>query len=119
MFGMYCLTTALLSALVYKYREFFEANPITLGFTGMACSFVYRIPQIVKLYRTKGYKDLSVSTIHLQNLGYFFYFTYAYLINDVVNIVASIVSVAQNGLLLVLIERGKRHAEPDSGSAQP
>lgn len=109
MLGAYLLTTSLLSALVYKYRAFFEANPITLGFTGMVCSFVYRIPQIVKLYQTKGYKDLSVSTIHLQNLGYFFYFTYAYLIHDVVNIVASIVSVLQNGLLLVLIERGKSY----------
>jgi uncharacterized protein with PQ loop repeat len=111
MWRVYAIVAPLLSLLVYRYEEFLRANPTILGFSGLACSIVYRVPQIVKLYRTRGYKDLSMSTIHAQNLGYFFYLTYAYFIHDVVNIVASIISVNQNILLLVLIERGRAYEE--------
>jgi len=111
MWRVYAIVAPLLSLLVYRYEEFLRANPTILGFSGLACSIVYRVPQIVKLYRTRGYKDLSMSTIHAQNLGYFFYLTYAYFIHDVVNIVASIISVNQNILLLVLIERGRAYEQ--------
>ena len=76
---------------------------LVIGFMGMAMSFCYRIPQIVKLHRTKGYKDISTWMIHLQNLSYVFYVIYAIMIGDVVNLVSSLVSTAQNLLLLIMI----------------
>lgn len=80
-----------------------SALTLSVGFMGMALSFAYRIPQMIKLYRTKGYKDISTWMIHLQNLSYVFYVTYAIMINDVVNLTSSIVSLTQNFIVLFMI----------------
>lgn len=97
-------------------------NYIWIGFTGMALSFLYRVPQTVKIIKTKNYKDISKKTIHIQNLSYVFYVVYAYLISDPVNIASSCVSALQNFFILYLMFRYSRIAsvanpESEKGSS--
>lgn len=75
---------------------------IFIGFTGLVCSFLYRIPQIWKCYKTKSVKDISVWMIHIQNVSYVFYVIYGFMISDIVYIVSSFVSIIQNIIILLM-----------------
>jgi MtN3 and saliva related transmembrane protein len=75
---------------------------IYIGFTGLACSLLYRIPQMYKLYKTKSSKDISPLMINIQNVSYILYIIYGYMISDIVYIVSSAVSIFQNILILIL-----------------
>lgn len=75
---------------------------IYLGFAGLACSLIYRIPQIYKLYKTESVNDISLWMIHVQNVSYCFYIAYGFLIADLVYIISSFVSVLQNFIILIL-----------------
>lgn len=81
---------------------------LIIGFSAMACSFLYRIPQMYKIFKTKDVESLSSSTIHIQNASYVLYIIYAIEINDIVNIVSSAISMLQNIALLIMINKYKK-----------
>lgn len=75
---------------------------IYIGFAGLVCSLIYRIPQIYKIFKTKSAKDISLWTVHVQNVSYIFYIVYGFMIKDIVYIVSSFVSVFQNIIIMIL-----------------
>lgn len=77
------------------------SDVLVIGFAGLACSLVYRIPQLYKIYTTKQASDISPWMIHIQNMSYAFYIWYGILIGDIVYIVSSCVSVLQNTMILI------------------
>ena len=79
-----------------------EAWVLVIGFSGLACSMLYRIPQIYRIWKTKRADDISVWTIHIQNTSYIIYVIYGLLIYDMVYIISSIVSIIQNVIILGL-----------------
>ncbi len=81
---------------------------LLIGFSAMICSFLYRIPQMYKIFRTKDVNSLSSSTIHIQNVSYVLYIIYAIEINDIVNIVSSAISMLQNFIMLIMINKYKK-----------
>jgi MtN3 and saliva related transmembrane protein len=73
-----------------------------IGLGGLLCSFIYRIPQIHKLYTTRSAKDISTWMVHVQNISYVLYIAYGFLISDIVYIVSSIISILQNLVILYM-----------------
>ena len=49
---------------------------IYLGYIGLFFAFIYRIPQIVKIYNTQKGGDISKKTFILHNFAYFFLLSY-------------------------------------------
>lgn len=84
---------------------------LLIGFSAMACSFLYRIPQMYKIFKTRDVKSLSSSTIHIQNASYVLYILYAIEINDIVNIVSSAISMLQNFIILIMINKYSKTSE--------
>jgi MtN3 and saliva related transmembrane protein len=74
-----------------------------IGFAGTLLSLSYRIPQLYKIYKTKSAKDLSVNTIHIQNISYILSLIYSFGINDVVDLVGTSVSILQNLCMYYMI----------------
>jgi MtN3 and saliva related transmembrane protein len=84
-----------------------------IGYSALACSFLYRIPQIIKIYRSKKGEDISAGMIHVQNASYVLYIVYGYIITDLIYIISSITSIAQNLVILYFkykFEKGAREA---------
>lgn len=75
---------------------------IYIGFAGLACSFIYRIPQMYKIIKTKSSKDISPWMLHIQSISYIFYIIYASQIWDIVNIISGSISIAQNFMVFFL-----------------
>jgi MtN3 and saliva related transmembrane protein len=73
-----------------------------IGYSALVLSFLYRIPQLLKLWHTKSGKDISQRMIHIQNLSYVLYIVYGALIEDVVYILSSILSLVQNIIILFM-----------------
>lgn len=75
---------------------------LIVGFTALTLGLMYRVPQVVKIYRTKKGDDISVRTLHIQNLSYVLYVVYGVLEKDIIYISSSIVGILQNLLILAL-----------------
>lgn len=73
-----------------------EIALLTIGWLGLAMSLVYRIPQIIKIVRTKSAQDISVWLIHIQNVSYILYIIYGVGRDDMIYIVSSALSLVQN-----------------------
>jgi uncharacterized protein with PQ loop repeat len=79
-----------------------SALQLSIGFSGLALSLVYRLPQLWKMYSTMSVKDISLWMVYIQNLSYIFYIIYGVMISDIVYIVSSIVSLVQNFMIITL-----------------
>lgn len=77
------------------------SSQIYIGFSGLACSLIYRIPQMYKIYQTKSSKDISPWMLHIQTLSYILYIIYGIMIDDIVYIVSSSLSIFQNLIIFV------------------
>jgi MtN3 and saliva related transmembrane protein len=52
------------------------------GWIASGITVIYKIPQIIKLYKTKKSDDLSILSLFMQLIGYIFYILHGISIND-------------------------------------
>lgn len=102
---------------IVGFISYMSEVQLAIGFAGLVCSLFYRIPQIWKMYRTESAKDISLWMIHIQNVSYVFYTIYGFMIDDIVYIVSSFLSVIQNIIIIAMYLYFTRRAEPAENSA--
>ena len=75
-----------------------------IGYIGIFFAFIYRIPQILKLYKTKKGEDISKKTFILHNCAYAFLLTYICLKEDLDILLLSyyIIGILMNFLIVVM-----------------
>ena len=72
------------------------------GWIASSITFIYKLPQIYKLCKTKSSNDLSIFSIFIQTLGYIFYFLHGFTVSDYPILVMGSVSLLQNIIISVL-----------------
>lgn len=72
------------------------------GWIATAGTFIYKVPQIYKLYKTKSSNDVSTVSLIIQTTGYIFYILHGYIINDYPTIVMGGISFLQGVILVTL-----------------
>ena len=79
-------------------------NNEIFGYIGLVFSMIYRIPQIVKIYKTKKGEDISTKTFILHNCAYLFLLTYTArkLSIDYLMISYYINGIVQNLLIVIM-----------------
>jgi uncharacterized protein with PQ loop repeat len=65
-------------------------------------TFIYKVPQIYKLYNTKSSNDVSTSSLVIQTSGYVFYIIHGIIIDDYPTIVMGAISFIQGVILVTL-----------------
>jgi uncharacterized protein with PQ loop repeat len=65
-------------------------------------TFLYKLPQIYKLYITKSSNDVSSTSLIIQTIGYIFYIIHGFIIDDYPTIVMGCISFLQ-GIILVIL----------------
>ena len=51
-------------------------NNNIIGYIGLLFAMIYRIPQMIKIYKTKKGEDISTTTFILHNCAYSFFLAY-------------------------------------------
>ena len=72
------------------------------GWLASSITIIYKIPQIVKLYRTKKSADLSFLSLFIQLIGYIFYILHGYMLDDWPIIFMGIGALFENIIIMVL-----------------
>jgi MtN3 and saliva related transmembrane protein len=72
------------------------------GWIATGLSLIYKIPQIVKLYKTKEIGSLSFMSLICQLLSYSFYIVHGIIIDDMPIIVMGSISIVQSILLVAM-----------------
>ena len=72
------------------------------GWTATSITFIYKLPQIYKLCKTKKSNDLSITSILMQLLGYIFYALHGFMVNDYPILAMGSISLLQNMILSIL-----------------
>ena len=72
------------------------------GWIATVGTFLYKIPQIYKLFKTKSSNDVSVTSLSIQTTGYVFYIIHGFIIDDYPTLVMGGISLLQ-GILLVTL----------------
>ena len=70
------------------------------GWLATVLSLLYKIPQIIKLYRTKQIGSLSFCSIFCQLVSYSFYIVHGLIIDDMPIVVMGSVSLIQSIILV-------------------
>ena len=75
-----------------------------IGYLGIFFAFIYRIPQIHKLYKNKKGEDISKKTFILHNCAYAFLLTYVCLKTelDILLISYYIIGILMNFLIVIM-----------------
>ena len=76
------------------------------GYLGLFFAFIYRIPQIVKIYKTKKGENISKKTFILHNFAYIFFILYVVNKSTIDYLLLSyyIIGIIQN-LIIVLLKK--------------
>lgn len=72
------------------------------GWLATAGTFIYKLPQIYKLYKTKKSDDVSTSSLVIQTTGYVFYIIHGVIIDDNPTIAMGGLALVQGSILVVL-----------------
>lgn len=72
------------------------------GWIATCGTFIYKVPQIYKLYKTKSSNDVSTSSLIIQTSGYVFYIIHGFIIDDYPTIVMGGLSFLQGVILVIL-----------------
>lgn len=72
------------------------------GWIATAGTFLYKLPQIYKLYKTKSSNDVSASSLIIQTSGYIFYIIHGFIIDDYPTLVMGGISFLQGVILVIL-----------------
>ena len=84
------------------------------GWLATAGTFIYKLPQIYKLYKTKKSDDVSTSSLVIQTTGYVFYIIHGVIIDDNPTIAMGGISFIQ-GSILVVLDRLYKTREGEAG----
>ena len=82
------------------------------GYIGIIFAMIYRIPQIIKIYKNKKGEDISTKTFILHNCAYIFlliYISHKSLV-DYLIISYYIIGIVQN-LIIVLLKKHYKNSE--------
>lgn len=76
------------------------------GYIGILFAMIYRIPQMIKIYKHKKGEDISATTFILHNCAYFFFLVYVILKQPTDYLLVSyyIIGTSQN-LIIVLMKK--------------
>ena len=72
------------------------------GWLATAGTFIYKLPQIYKLYKTKKSDDVSTPSLVIQTTGYVFYIIHGVIIDDHPTIAMGGLAFIQGTILVVL-----------------
>jgi len=72
------------------------------GWVASSITVIYKIPQIIKLYRTKKSSDLSILSIFIQLLGYVFYILHGIFTSDLPIIFMGSGALIENIIVMIL-----------------
>lgn len=72
-----------------------------IGLAAAAITVVSILPQILKVWRTKSTKDISLGTFSLLSGGVFLWFVYGILMKDLVIIVANFLGFIQVLIMII------------------
>jgi uncharacterized protein with PQ loop repeat len=72
------------------------------GWIASSITVIYKIPQIVKIYRTKKSADLSILSLFIQLIGYIFYILHGYTIKDFPIIFMGIGALIENIVVMIM-----------------
>lgn len=72
------------------------------GWAASSITVVYKIPQIIKLYKTKKSSDLSILSLIIQSIGYIFYILHGFNIYDLPIISMGVGALIQNIIIIIL-----------------
>jgi MtN3 and saliva related transmembrane protein len=79
-----------------------QMNYVTIiGLTAAAITTISLFPQLVKIWRTKSAKDISLVTFSLFSGGIFLWFIYGILLEDLPLIAANFLSFIQGLVILI------------------
>jgi MtN3 and saliva related transmembrane protein len=73
-----------------------------LGLAAAAVTTISLLPQLVRMWRTKSAKDISLVTFVVFCVGIFLWFVYGVLLNNLPIILANVFTLAQGLVILVL-----------------
>ena len=79
-----------------------------IGLIAAVCTTFAFIPQVMKVWKTKQTKDLSLRMYSIMFLGIVLWLVYGILIDSLSIILANVVTVTLVGTILVFIIQGKR-----------
>ena len=86
------------------------------GWLATAGTFIYKIPQIYKLYKTKKSNDVSSASLIIQTTGYVLYIIHGFVIDDHPTIAMGGLSLVQ-GSILVVLDRLYKTRDEEVGEA--
>ena len=72
------------------------------GWIASCITIVYKIPQIVKLYKTKKSADLSIISLFIQLIGYIFYILHGYTLGDLPIIFMGAGALFENMIIMIM-----------------
>ena len=72
------------------------------GWIASSITIIYKIPQIVKLYKTKKSDDLSIASFIIQFIGYIFYTLHGISINDLPTIYMGAGAFIENLIIIIM-----------------
>ena len=87
------------------------------GWIATAGTFIYKLPQIYKLYKTKQSNDVSTLSLVIQTSGYIFYIIHGIIIDDYPTIATGGIAMVQGIILVVLCCLYKTVEADDSAGA--
>ena len=73
-----------------------------IGFAAAACTTLAFLPQVVKTYRSRSAKDLSLGTFSILASGLFLWLVYGWLMDDMPIILANFLTLLMATALLVM-----------------
>lgn len=72
------------------------------GWIASSITVIYKIPQIVKLYKTKKSADLSIISLFIQLIGYIFYILHGYTLGDLPIISMGAGALFENIIIMIM-----------------
>ena len=72
------------------------------GWIASCITILYKIPQIVKLYKTKKSADLSIVSLFIQLIGYIFYILHGYTLGDLPIIFMGTGALFENMIIMIM-----------------
>ena len=72
------------------------------GWIASGITIIYKMPQIIKLYRTKKSADLSIVSLFIQLIGYIFYILHGYTLRDLPIIFMGAGALFENIIIMIM-----------------
>ena len=72
------------------------------GWIASGITVIYKLPQILKLYKTKKSDDLSITSFIIQFIGYIFYILHGISINDLPVIFMGSCASIENLIVIIM-----------------